>query len=424
MLEKIIHKRIMNYLLENEILSNCQFGFQKGLSTYMPLVLLQESVTKAFESGKTTVAIYLDLKKAFDTVDNDILIEKLKLYGFQSAVLNLISSYLTDRQQCVEYDGARSNFVNINVGVPQGSVLGPLLFLLYINDMPNVCKQAKFLLFADDTVVIFENKNINRLQIDLDTELPDICEWLKANKLSLNTKKTVCQIYSNSRTEIQLNVLLNNETIPAVEKVKYLGIIIDRNLNWGLHIHQLSSMISRNIGIMNRSKFYLDKSSLKLLYNALVLPYINYCCLVWGFTFPSYIHKLILLQKRAVRIIAHEHRLANTEPIFKDLKLLKVNDIAKQQLILLMHRKLRSELPRQLNELFSFVNPGSITTRNRHHFCEPFTEKLYRTRVCSWNGPRIWNKIISPYHVIDSARELSKHRLKKIVINYLQENSS
>ena len=417
-LEKIVHNRITKYLSDNRILSPSQFGFQRTLSTYMPVLLLQEQITKAFENGNIAVAIYLDLKKAFDTVDPSILSQKLKLYGIKGIPLKLIQSYLSDRYQCVEYEGVRSNLSKIRVGVPQGSILGPLLFLLYINDLPNVCTRSSCLLYADDTVLIFENSDHSKLQADLDKDLPTICEWLKANKLSLNTKKTVYQLYNYSHTSFELNIILNKEVIEAADKVKYLGIVIDSHLKWNFHIDHISTIISRNIGIMNRSKFYLNKQSLALLYNALVLPYINYCCIIWGFTFPSFVYKIEILQKKAVRIIDGQHRLAHADPIFHKLSLLKVHDIAKQQLMLLMHRKLCSDAPKAFDDLFVLSNQNVFGTRQRKHFHEPFCKKHYRTRVCTWVGPRIWNNVISPNYSLENIRELSKFSMKKITKKY------
>ena len=286
--------------------------------------------------------------------------------------------------------------------------------MLYVNDLPNVCIKSTCLLYADDTALIFEGNNVANLQGDLDYELPIICEWLKANKLSLNTKKTVYQLYNNTRSAADISVNMNNDEIQCVEKVRYLGVIIDQNLKWNFHIDHITAIISRNIGIMNRSKFFLDKHSLTLLYNTLILPYINYCCIVWGFTFPTYLQKLELLQKRAVRIIDNQHRLAHADPIFHKLKLLKVQDIAKQQLIILMHRSLIQNMPAEIDSLFVKVDPNILRTRRMQHFLEPFTAKLYRTRVSSWIGPRLWNSIISPEYSLDDARMLTKYYLKKI----------
>ena len=205
-LEKIIHLRVMSFLLDSNIINNCQFGFQKNKSTYMPLLLLQENITKAFQNGNTVCGIYLDLKKAFDTVDHAILLGKLEKYGFANSPLSLIKSYLNNRQQCVDYNGVRSSCKLVKIGVPQGSILGPLLFILYINDLPNVSQNIKLPLYADDTAIFFQSKNIESLQNVIDTESAHICKWLQLNKLSLNTDKTVYQLYTKSAIKLNINV--------------------------------------------------------------------------------------------------------------------------------------------------------------------------------------------------------------------------
>ena len=191
---------------------------------------------------------------------------------------------------------------------------------------------------------------------------------------------------------------------------------IDSNLKWNYHIDHLSSVISRNIGILNRAKFFLNVKHRLLLYNSLVLPYINYCCLIWGFTFSVHLHKIELLQKRAVRIVDDQHYLSHSDPIFKKLRLLKVQDIAQQQTLMVMQRVIKANLPIPLAHLFTLSNhPGSnMQTRNRHHFQEPFTGKLYRTRMVTWIGPRIWNHIFSAIFTIQDSAELSKNYIKKM----------
>ena len=190
----------------------------------------------------------------------------------------------------------------------------PLLFILYINDLQNVSQNIKLLLYADDTAIFFQSKNIESLQNVIDTESAHI------------TDQTVYQLYTKSAIKLNINVRLNGRKIREETKVRYLGVYIDANLNWLPHIHHLSIILSKNIGIINRSKYFLNKHSLLLLYNALVLPHISYCCLIWGFTYPSYLKKIETLQKRVVRTIDYQDRLAHSDPIFNNLNILKVKD--------------------------------------------------------------------------------------------------
>jgi len=422
-LEKIIHNRLMSYFIPNNMISEDQYGFQTGLSTYMPHILLQENITKAFESGRFVCGIYLDLKKAFDTVEPSILLQKLEKYGITQAALQIIKSYLTSRTQCVEVEGIKSGYTNIKIGVPQGSILGPLLFLLYINDFPIICKHSKCILYADDTAIFFESDNTIQLQNMLNNDLPSICKWLQANKLSLNTEKTYCQIYNMSRKEINPTVSLNGKNIQFVNKTKYLGMWIDDKLSWSEHIDYVSTTISTSIGILYRSKYFLDQNTRMLLYNSLVLPHLNYCAIIWAHTFSTYMEKIEILQKRAVRTIDDAHRLAHSDPIFKKLKLLKVKQLAKQQMILLIHRSITNNLRSAIKMLFSVEEPRERNTRSTQHMIEPFTSKAYKTRTVAWMGPRLWNTVIgSKYtHIKDVPR--SKYIIKKFTKDYfLHEN--
>ena len=326
-----------------------------------------------------------------------------------------MKSYLTNRLQCVQYNEQRSSLKSVKLGVPQGSILGPLLFLFYITDLPNISKKIKLMLYADDTAIFFESKQINELQQIIEEATPHICLWLQMNKLSLNTDKTVFQLYTNTAAENSLTVRLNNVEIKNENIVKYLGMYLDSNMNWSSHIDHLSVTLSRNIGIISRSRYFLNKQSLLLLYNALVLPYISYCCCVWGFTYVSYLNKIEILQKKVVRIIDNQPRYAHAAPIFKDLKILKVSDIAKLQITTIMHKTFRNELPNDINALFTLATAPSILTRNRRHFSEPFSTKLYRTRLPTWVGPRLWNSLVASDFNLVEVRATSKSVLKKIM---------
>lgn len=415
-LEKIIYARLMIHLDARDILCLNQYGFRKKMSTYMPLLLVQENITKAFENGKMVCGLYLDLKKAFDTVDHDILLSKLSLYGISGIFFNMIKSYLTDRYQCVEFKKTRSSLNAVNIGVPQGSILGPLLFILYANDFPNICTNSLCLLYADDTAIFFESRTESGLQNAIDVEVPKIVNWFNSNKLSINSGKTYCQMYKNTQCNVNIKVHLNGAEIAFVDKVKYLGMYIDTDLKWRSHIDHICNLFSRNVGIIKRSSFFLDQKHLLLLYNALCLPYINYCCLIWGHSQPTLLARINKIQKKVVRVIDGQHRLAHTAPIFVKLNLLKISDIAVQQSIILMYNVLIQNVPLMIRSLFTLQDVATgHRTRSIRHFQEPFSAKLYATRTLSWIGPRLWNTKIAPTFPYILTVHETKNAIKKYV---------
>lgn len=418
-IEKVIHVRIMEHVSINNIICPNQFGFRKGYSTYMPLLILQDKIIRGFESNKINCGIYLDLRKAFDTVDHSILLLKLNSYGITDTFLRMIESYLSNRYQCVEHNKVKSSLRQINIGVPQGSILGPLLFILYINDFPSISSKFTSLLYADDTALFFEADSPSELQESLDTELPKVSKWLQANKLSLNTNKTFYQIYNQSKTNISLNVILKGSNIAHADTVRYLGVYIDEKLKWESHIRHISSILSRNIGIINRSKYFLGQKHRFLLYNALVLPYLNYCCLVWGNAPQSFINKLFVLQKKIVRIIDNQPRLAHTNPIYLKLKILKVKDIARHQTVVVLHNVITGNAPPVIASLFEFTQINHRALRVARHFEEIFTRKLYRTRTISWIGPRLWNSIVATRFPHINSIPRTKKQIKEMVKNHM-----
>ena len=390
------------------------------MSTYMPLLLLEEKITNAFEANHIVCGLYLDLRKAFDTVNIEILLKKIKCYGIKHSAYDMLKSYLTDRTQCVEIDYVRSRFLRIDMGVPQGSILGPLLFILYINDFPHICDNMTSYLYADDTAIFIEDKNERELQQTLNTLMPKIAVWFMANQLSLNTEKTYYQVYSNKKMPITLSVQLARAEIKRVATVKYLGMFIDDDMKWNTHINKLYTVLCRNVGIINRLKYFLSANHLLLLYNSLFLSHVNYCCFIFCNTYSSHLSKIEKLQKRVVRLVDGQTRLAHSAPIFKKLKILKIKDIANQQMLLLLHRKLQNNLPRLIDQLFIAAQPNR-SSRNVKHFAETFTAKLYKTHTVSWAAPRLWNKIMVPMFPLVQTVPTSKYKVRQLSKCYFIE---
>ena len=240
-IEKIIHKKLSHFLDLHNILFENQFGFRKNNSTSYALMEITEKIKESIDSGKFGCGIFIDLRKAFDTVNHDILLNKLEHYGVSGVLLQWFRSYLTERKQYVFYNGESSDLKPISCGVPQGSVLGPSLFLIYINDLPNISTNLKFFLFADDTNIYFESDDLIKIEKTVNKELQKLYLWLNINRLSLNVTKINFIIFHpyNKPLKQHITLKINNKAIMEKDNIKYLGVIIDSRLNWKNHINGL-----------------------------------------------------------------------------------------------------------------------------------------------------------------------------------------
>ena len=422
-LETIMYNQLISFISSNDILYDYQFGFRSKHSTYMPISLLHDYVTMNLSKGNTSACIYLDLARAFDTVNIKILLEKLPSYGITGSSLHLLASYLSHRRHQLKYKGIVSNQQDVTCGVPQGSVLGPLLFLLYVNDLSSVCGRAKCLLFADDTAVLYSASNVNELQRIVSESFPKITEWLHANRLSLSISKTYYQVYSAQSPCDDLVIPVNSTCLKRAQTVKYLGVLVDENLRFKSHIGKVSGIVSRNLGIISRARYLLGRKQLLLLYNALILPYLTYCLVIWGSNYQSTLQPVILLQKRAIRLIAGAGRISHTSPLFRELKVLKVADLLSFQLLLVLHDFLRGQLPQPMAVKFN-IHQATRNTRSNQHFCEMVRDNnanlLPNYRHCNYllftlfcQAPRVWNRTIAP--LIPNLQDIptSKTQFKK-----------
>ena len=234
--EKVIYKRIIDFCVSKKVITEKQFGFRKKHSTQHALVHLTDFLLDKLDNSETSIVVFLDLSKAFETVNHQILLDKLHHYGIRGIAYDLLKSYLSNRKQCVKSGNHFSVFMDIECGVPQGSILGPLLFLLYVNDLP-LTVDLYSILFADDTCVLSSSHSVELLTQDINAKLSKLNEWFVANKLTVNYTKTNYIVFcGQKKTSFSGEIVMGAHTLKRVTNTKYLGIMFDEKLNWKCHI--------------------------------------------------------------------------------------------------------------------------------------------------------------------------------------------
>ena len=370
-IERIMHSQLYAYFNENNLIAEQQYGFRSHHSTELAALKLSDTIMCELDRSLIPFVIFLDLSKAFDTLNYKILLHKLKYYGLGNVAYNLIENYLTNRQQQVKLGNTSSKLLPMCIGVPQGSILGPLLFSICINDLPKSCPKLNCIMYADDTTLysFVENFESNDVEREINCELDKVNLWLKANKLSLNVTKTKCMFFHKRKTLPPINLSINNAKVENVIKFNYLGFMLDECLSWNAHIEMIGIKISKAIGIINHLKFIYPQRILFTLYNSLIISHMLYGILLWGKS--DNVQTIDKLQKRAIRLISYSRPLEHTEPLFKVFNLLKFNDIYTLKLLKFFYKLSNNSLPPYFDSYKILIQP--LTDRY------PLRRPLYQT---------------------------------------------
>ena len=428
-LEKVIHDQTQAYLYEFDILYKYQSGFRKNHSTNNCLAYLSDLISKGFDRGLYTGMILIDLQKAFDTIDHDILFDKMSFLGFSEEVINWFKSYLSKRTFLVSIDDKLSNPGSVTCGVPQGSILGPMLFLLYVNDMP-CAVDSKLLLYADDSCIIYQHKDTKIIEDKLNEDFKNLCDWFVDNKLSIHfgEEKTKSILFASKyliKKGNILNISYNGIEIKQHSKVCYLGCILDETLSGESMFLKVISKINAKLKFLYRKNKFLTPLLKRLLCNALIQPHFDYACLAWQTNLnKKFRDKLQVTQNKCIRFCLNLENMSHiglTE--FEKINWLSVENRFIQNICATSYNYFKRNSPDFMTEIFETAHQSNIGTRSSfHRLIQPQRKTNIGQKTLSYLGPQQWNKLPN-YLKKETSLNTFKHKLKDHFFDVLKSRA-
>ena len=437
--EKLTCRRLLTFLYSNDFFDDNQFGFLKDRSTNHAIVKMINFISNSINRGDHVVGIFLDAMKAFNSVNHEILFGKLENAGIRGIALDWFKSYLSGRNQKVKVGEFWSNLENINISVLQGSILGVILFIVFINDLSRATDNALAVLFADDDSSFIAHNNLNELNRIANIELSKICTWFSANKLALHPMKSKCILFKspydnqvvnqpnfslfmnmNDYNESDDNKIKTLKSIPNDEEssIKVLGILLDQNLNLNDHIKSLHAKLSRNLYSLRQVKNIFPTETLKLIYNANFQSHINYCSNILSICNKTTLDPIIKIQKKAIRVICKETYFAHTGPLFKKHEILPVEKQIEYSSLLFMHDYLSEKLSPSFMHTWIRNNhlQNNYVLRNENNLHIQPHRYEYLKRHPFLNFANLWNNLSQDLKEIESRQIFSRKLKEKLLL--------
>ena len=390
----------MNYLTENSILYRHQSGFRKNHSTDTSLAYLTDKILTGFDSGPLTGMILIDLQKAFDTINHNILLRKMSALRFSDRSINWFQSYLSNRSFRVNVQAKYSCIAKIDCGVPQGSILGPLLFLLYVNDIKQAV-DCDLLLYADDSCLVYQHKDVKEIERNLNKNFSNVCDWFVDNKLSIHfgEDKTKCILFGTKHRLNKVNSLeikYGEIHIKQYHTVTYLGCLLDETLSGESMALKVINKINSRLRFLYRKNRFLSPPLRRLLCNSLIQPHFDYACSAW---YPNLNRrlksKLQILQNKCIRFCLNLNNRAHIEQKeFEKINWLPVNDRFKQVISSMSFKFCNNTSPPYMNDVFKPAGQPNTTTRaSLLKLNQPLRRTNHDQNNISYVGPIIWNNL-------------------------------
>lgn len=420
--ERHVAQQINSFFRTTDILHVTQSGFRPKHSCNTALTRLIETWLKDIDSGNYVGAVFLDLQKAFDLVDHDILIHKLKLYHFSERSIEFFKSYLSNRKQRVKSNSKLSDPMYIKCGVPQGSILGPLLFLIYINDIGIVSNTINIDLFADDSTIHRSEKDINIIESSLQENINFISNWCSLNNMSLHPEKSKCMLLSTKHKIMKarpLNLTVNDVNIENVTVQKVLGVYIDNTLTWDYQITSVCKKINTKISLLKQINLFLNEDMKRMFYNAYIIPCFDYCCSVWGKGVHSKgnINKIVKLQKRTARIILQRDFRESSSKMFTELQWMTFENRVIYHTAIMAFKCQKNLFPDYMSDLLSVSQNENYKLRSstRRDLILPKFKTNYMKDTFMYKSSHIWNFLPQNIRQINSLNSF-KHNLRTFIL--------
>ena len=399
-LEKIFHDHLMKFFDDNNSLCEKQNGFRPHHSTTNSIVELTNDIYNEINCGNVTLAAFIDLKKAFDTVNHNILLEKLNYMGIKGDTLSWIKSYLNNRYQKTICNSTLSDLGKIKCGVPQGSILGPLFFLVYIDDIKNILAENNYQLYADDTVIYCSGKSFEEVHGKLQSILNNFTSWCTKNALTINTKKTKVMAFgSNNKIKKakNINIKINKENIGNVPTYKYLGVNLDQTLNFRYHTENLLNVLNHKLYMFSKIRRYLNDQSAIRIYKSMIVPYFDYGDISFMSSKMREVKKIDKYHIRGLRISFKIQGKIEDRELFK---LGKVSNLENRRLMHLRNFMFKNKskcIEENENRIVTRENSGP-TFRVIKPNCESFKRSVYYTGAIDWNSLDAEKRNIKNYY--------------------------